>query len=577
MATNKNIKIGLDYSEFVGGVTECQRKMQILSNEFKLQTARMGENATESDRLSLQSQKLSQQISLQEQIVQAAMAKWEAMADSEESTVAQVERAHIAYQKQATYLENLRNQLDKTNDSLDELENAEEDAADASEKSSEGFSMMASNITSVISVASSMIAALDQIRSMIWDLGTAATEWSDELATTATQIGVSTDTLQEWRYAAQFVDTDMNTLETSLNRLKRNMGEVEQGSATAAEKFDRLGVNVRGADGHLRSAEDVFYDCIDALNGMNNEAERDAAAMDILGKSATELNPLIEAGSAAFRAYGAEAQNLGLIMSSDEVSALNSMQDSFDRLTSVMDMAERKVSAAFAPALEKLANIIVSLDPAVLEGVAAISLVIKGVTTLVPLIQSIATVTTLSTAAKLTNTVATYAEAEGEMVLTAAATTANTALLPQIAIAAALMAALAALIWVIKQIIDLFTEEAEAADEAAVATERLTEASKGAQNSQGDSKNEGQSSNKHFALGGRVSGSKRVWVGETGPELVDLPSGSYVHDTQSSRQISNSYGGTNIVVNVDHISELNDLLRIQRQAQQRSRMGVQNT
>ena len=36
---------------------------------------------------------------------------------------------------------------------------------------------------------------------------------------------------------------------------------------------------------------------IDALGKVTNETERDALAMQILGKSAQELNPLIEAGS----------------------------------------------------------------------------------------------------------------------------------------------------------------------------------------------------------------------------------------------------------------------------------------
>ena len=46
-------------------------------------------------------------------------------------------------------------------------------------------------------------------------------------------------------------------------------------------------------------------------------------------------------------------------------------------------------------------------------------------------------------------------------------------------IATALMAALAGLIYIIKELIELFTQEADAADKAAESTQRFTTASKG--------------------------------------------------------------------------------------------------
>ena len=51
------------------------------------------------------------------------------------------------------------------------------------------------------------------------------------------------------------------------------------------------------ADGTLRDSEEVYWEIIEALGKVENETERDALAMALLGKSATDLNPLIEAGS----------------------------------------------------------------------------------------------------------------------------------------------------------------------------------------------------------------------------------------------------------------------------------------
>ena len=59
--------------------------------------------------------------------------------------------------------------------------------------------------------------------------------------------------------------------------------------------FGTLGVKVSKNNGDLRSANDVYFEVIDALGQVRNETERDALAMQIFGEEAQKLNPLIEA------------------------------------------------------------------------------------------------------------------------------------------------------------------------------------------------------------------------------------------------------------------------------------------
>jgi hypothetical protein len=55
-----------------------------------------------------------------------------------------------------------------------------------------------------------------------------------------------------------------------------------------------------------------------------------------------------------------------------------------------------------------------------------------------------------------------------------------------------------------------------------------------------------RSKEKRRAAGGAASG--RTWVGEQGPELLDLPSGSFVHSNAQSKQMATGAGLT-VVVN----------------------------
>ena len=98
---------------------------------------------------------------------------------------------------------------------------------------------------------------------------------------------------------ADLVDTSLGTMTGSMTKLTRAMQKARGGNKDAVATFEQLGVQVTNADGSLRDSTDVFFDIIDALGAMEEGTERDALAMDIFGKSAQELNPLIAAGSAA--------------------------------------------------------------------------------------------------------------------------------------------------------------------------------------------------------------------------------------------------------------------------------------
>lgn len=181
-------------------------------------------------------------------------------------------------------------------------------------------------------------------------LGYDAVTSADDINTLAKQTGISTDEIQKMRYAADLVDVSLEDITGALRKMKPKMDENN-------ETFQRLGVSVTNADGSLRSATDVFYDSIDALSKVQNETERDQLAMALFGKRADQLAGIIDDGGAALKQYGAEAENLGLIMSGDTLDALNQTNDVIDqtkaRLDGTMAQIGADVATVLGPALEK--------------------------------------------------------------------------------------------------------------------------------------------------------------------------------------------------------------------------------
>ena len=551
MANNKNIKINLDYAEFSGGIQDCQRKMGLLTEEFKLQQSALGNNATEVDKLTLKQSSLAQKIDLQIQIVEKAKDRFEAIANAEGATATQVDNAQKAYMKQITTLNQLTNELADVNNKLEE-------SGETSNSASQSIGNLATSITTTTAVIASMISAVQQVVQAIGEVATRSTEWADDLETLSSQIGVSTTTLQEWAYASDFVDVSVETLQGSMSKLVRSMSEAQNGSTSAQAAFDSLGVSYQNIDGHLKSTEQVFYEVIDALGGIENVAERDAISMAIFGRSAQDLNTLIEAGSGSLQAYGREAQQLGIIMSEDQIQALSSMQNSFDKLNNVMNASKNLLSASVAPLFASIADAISQVDPAILAVVGGFGSLIGVVSNLAPLLQGVAAITQLLTMSKIATAAATTVETVAEAGLGATAMATNVALLPQIAIALALTAALAGLAYAIYKIIDLLTQEADAADKAASSTEKFANASRGSSSSNDSTSNSGKG---HYALGGRVSG-KQVWVGEQGAELVELPSGSTVYNHQESRNMTSSSNVFNVTIDAHNVDDFNKVVKV---------------
>ena len=551
MANNKNIKINLDYAEFSGGIQDCQRKMGLLTEQFKLQQSALGNNATEVDKLTLKQSSLAQKIDLQIQIVEKAKDRFEAIANAEGATATQVDNAQKSYMKQITTLNQLTNELADVNNKLEE-------SGETSNSASQNIGNLVTSITTTTAVIASMISAVQQVVQAIGEVATRSTEWADDLETLSSQMGVSTTTLQEWAYASDFVDVSIETLQGSMTKLVRSMSEAQNGSTSAQAAFDSLGVSYQNIDGSLKSTEQVFYEVIDALGGIENVAERDAISMAIFGRSAQDLNTLIEAGSGSLQAYGREAQQLGIIMSEDQIQALSSMQNSFDKLNNVMNASKNLLSASVAPLFASIADAISQVDPAILAVVGGFGSLISVVSNLAPLLQGVAAITQLLTMSKIATAAATQVETVAEAGLGATAMATNVALLPQIAIALALTAALAGLAYAIYKIIDLLTQEADAADKAASSTEKFANASRGSSSSNDSTSNSGKG---HYALGGRVSG-KQVWVGEQGAELVELPSGSTVYNHQESRNMTSSNNVFNVTIDAHNVDDFNKVVKV---------------
>lgn len=202
--------------------------------------------------------------------------------------------------------------------------------------------------------------AVKDIAQFFIDATKGAAEFADEVNTLSKTTGLSTDIIQEYQYAASLLDVDLNTITGSMTKLTSKMASAKDGTGAAADAFAKLGVSVTDENGNLRDVNAVFDETIAALGNIENETERDAAAMDIFGKSAKDLNPLIEASNGELAALRQEAHDVGYVMSTDTLNSMNEVQDGFDRLGLAAESAKNQIGASIGQFILPYMNGLVS-------------------------------------------------------------------------------------------------------------------------------------------------------------------------------------------------------------------------
>lgn len=229
-----------------------------------------------------------------------------------------------------------------------------------------------------------------------------AATMADDLNTLSKQTGISTYDLQMYAAQADLVDVSVEAMARSQKKLKRSMLTAKGGGSTLTY-FEQLGVAVVDADGNLRDSNDVFNDTIKALGQMENETERDAIAMALFGKSASDLNPLIEDQGHTYERVSRLMKENGLEpVSQEALDRANKFKDLVDTIKLVMTQAVQivgtKIAGYLVPVMEKvtgaftkLASMIAGLSGGTLAKLGGLSAVTAMLSPLLLLVGAMAT------------------------------------------------------------------------------------------------------------------------------------------------------------------------------------------
>jgi chromosome segregation ATPase len=312
----------LDLTQTNSAIKGLNDSVKLSESEFRAAVAGMDDWKNNADGLKARTKYLNDALEDQRSVLDGLNRKLTLTEEKYGEGSSEANKLKIAINNQTAKIKENEAELGKVTNKLDNFGKETGEAA--------GKSSMLGDIFKGGFFANIATQALNVVVGKLKEFATAAFTAAGELVKLSAETGMSTDELQEMKYVTTALDGDLNLLANSKSRLTRAMSDAKNGAEKQSEAFRKLGVQYQDANGNFRDSNDIMYELFDALGNVGNETERDAIALEIFGRSARELNPLIKAGKDELQRLSTEAKNTGAVMSKETVRALDTLADKFD-------------------------------------------------------------------------------------------------------------------------------------------------------------------------------------------------------------------------------------------------------
>jgi len=170
-------------------------------------------------------------------------------------------------------------------------------------------------------------------------------EAADAIGKTADKVGLSTRALQEYQFAARLSGISTDTLNNSLERFTRQVGEAVQGKGKLKDTLIQYGIAVTDASGRTRDISNIMGDLADVIRSTRDPSERLRIAFKAFGQEGAAMVNMLRDGRSGMDAFRAEAHRLGLVLEDDLIRNSEKANDELDKLKLVMTTTFTRVVA----------------------------------------------------------------------------------------------------------------------------------------------------------------------------------------------------------------------------------------
>lgn len=203
------------------------------------------------------------------------------------------------------------------------------------------------------------VAAIQQVATWVRE----AVDRLGDLKDAADGIGITTTALQQLQYAAQMNGVSTETLQSSLEKLSKNLGDASLGGSAAKKSLDALGLSATSlAAMPLEKALGVIAD---RLVTIENPMQRAALAADMFGKSGVDMINVLAGGSQGLQDMAAEAERFGVVINQDVIDNAAVAGDKLDTLSMIISANLTEALVNVGPVLIAAAQQVAGITKAI--------------------------------------------------------------------------------------------------------------------------------------------------------------------------------------------------------------------
>jgi len=364
--SNFGLKIGVEgEKEFKNSLREINRDFKVLGSEMKLVTSQFDKQDKSLQAVTARNEVLNKEIDAQKNKISTLESALKNAADSFGENDKRTKAWQIQLNNANADLNKMERELDENSKALDEATGGFEDAgkkagkfgdeikesakvADDSGGKFEKLGSVMKGVATGIGVAMAAIGtAAMGAGKKLYDMASDAAAAGDEVDKASQRLGLSREGYQQWEYVLSQNGASISSLETGMKKLNSTVDDAINGSASATEKFERLGISMEELQG--KSREEVFEMTVRGLQGIADEGEKAAIANDLLGTSSVELGALLNQTAESTDALKNKASELGLVMSDESIDAAVNYTDAMDNLTRSFAGVKNNITSQLLP------------------------------------------------------------------------------------------------------------------------------------------------------------------------------------------------------------------------------------
>ncbi|MBP0714809.1 phage tail tape measure protein [Burkholderia sola] len=204
-------------------------------------------------------------------------------------------------------------------------------------------------------------------------------EYGDEVEKVARRTGMSTDSIQQWMFAAKATGIDAKETVKSISDLGEAQNKAVHGNKDAAAAFAAIGISL--ADLKKSSPSDLLPRVAEAFHQSADGAAKAAIANEIFGASGENLIPLLDRGAEGLHELGTAARDAGAIIGNDTVRQMAAFKEHMELAHAKMDAMSMSAKTVLLPTIMNLTMALsenASLKPMLVDFYTGVADVVKG-------------------------------------------------------------------------------------------------------------------------------------------------------------------------------------------------------